>query len=265
MNDINHIKHTRFVQNVLGIEITLEDTCLLMEGILPNKLKEQILLETAIYEGFLEDLVNKIGDVPKTIAKTFIDAKGVLTFLYNVLSDTSGENLKKGTTVLLRNTTALFTQVQKMGSQMTGKIKEVFNTIIEWMRAKVKSILGTQSDTNTSDNVKGDGANWKKFLLLFLAGMTLIFLKSIPTMLKEFGQDVVEKGLDYVWKLSQELITKFMSSPADLLKLVSGGALVKILLPLITAYKSAKLLQSINNDLLDSNAWLRKPPAQVAK
>lgn len=261
MHTIHNIKHAQFIENVLGLSLSLEETCSLMEGTMPHSLREQILVETAIYEGFLDDLAAKIGGVPKAIAKTFTDTTGVLTFIYNVISDKTGQNLQKGITTILRNSKALFTQIDKLTSNLSGKVKEIFDKIMEWMKSKVKTILSVQSDTDSGDEVTGEGANWKKFLLLLLTGMVLIFLRGIPKMIKEFGEDIVKDGLKKIWNLSQDLITKFLSSPADLLKLVSGGALIKILLPLITLYKSAKILQSINNDLLDSNAWLRKSPA----
>lgn len=261
MTHLQNIKHAQFVQNVLGINLTLDQTCSLMEGSIPYSLEKQILTETAIYEGFLDDLAAKIGGVPKAVAKTFTDATGVLTFIYNVISDKTGQNLQKGITIILRNSKALFAQIDRLASQLSGKLKEIFDKIMDWMKSKVKTITSIQSDTDSEDGLKGEGANWKKFILLFLVGMVLIFLRNIPSMLKEFGEDVVKGGLEKIWDLSQDLITKFFSSPADLLKLVSGSALVKILLPLIAVYRSAKMLQSINADLLDSNAWLRKSPA----
>jgi len=58
--------------------------------------------------------------------------------------------------------------------------------------------------------------------------------------------------------MSQEMVTKFFSSPSNMLKTAASGGVIKLFLPLITIYKSAQVLQAINNDLLDANAWLKK-------
>lgn len=255
---LQHIQHTQFVENVLGIPLTVDQSCCLMEGRMPHNLRDRILTETQIYEGFLDDLASKIGGIPKDIAKTFTDAGSVLKFIYNVISDKTGENLKKGIAIIVRNCKALFAQIERLTQKIPEKLRELFNKILDWMKAKVQGLISVQSDTDSTDGIKGEGANWKKFLLLLLAGMVLVFLKQIPSTLSGFSEDVVQAGLTKIWELSQNLISKFLSSPADLLKVVAGAGLVKMLLPLMTLYKTAKMLEPINNDLLDSNAWLRK-------
>lgn len=254
---INNVRHIRFVEGVLGLKLSIQDTCLLLEGGIPYNQK-QIVLETQIYEGFLDDLAAKIGGVPKTIAKTFTDGVSVLTFIYNVISDKTGENLSKAIKIITRNCSAMFAKISRAAENLPGKLKELFTKVIDWIKTKTKSVLSIQSDTDATDNIKGDGGNWKKFIGLLLVGMILVFLKQIPDVLKSFGEDVVSDGLDKIWTATQDLLAKFLASPAELIKLVTGGGLIKALLPLLALYKSAKMLQSINSDLVDSNAWLKK-------
>lgn len=253
---IESIKHTQFVEKVLGIRLTPQETCLLLEG--RNLHREDILLEIAIYEGFLDDLAAKIGGVPKTIAKTLTDAGSVLTFMYNVIADKTGQNLSKAIAILMRNSRVMFAKIERAIQQVPQKVKELFTQVIDWIREKTKSVLAVQSDTDATDKISGDSSNWKKFILLLLIGMLLVFLKQVPAIVKGFGEDTVNSGLEQVWTLTKDTLTKFMSAPADLAKLVAGGGIIKTLLPIIGIYKSAKLLANVNNDLLDSNAWLKK-------
>jgi hypothetical protein len=257
-NTIHNIQHTRFVEDVLGISITLDQRCTLMEGIMPSILREQIMLETAIYEGFLDDLAIKIGGVPKALAKTFTDARSVLTFIYNVVSDKTGENLKKATTIIKRNAMGLFAKIERLATNLPAKVKEIFDNIIQWIKTKVQNLINVQSDTDKQDDIQGDGGNWKKFILLLLVGMVLIFLKQLPLIIKDFGEDIAGDGLGKLWDMSQSLMSKFLTSPAELAKLVTGGTLINTLMPILAIYKSVKIFQSIQDELLDSNAWLRK-------
>lgn len=255
---IRNIQHTRFVEDVLGISISLDHRCTLMEGVMPASLKEQILLETAIYESFLEDLATKIGGVPKALAKTLTDVRSVLTFIYNVVSDKTGENLKKATTIIKRNAMSLFAKIERLATNLPAKVKQLFDKIIQWIKTKVQNLINVQSDTNSQDNIQGDGGNWKKFILLLLIGMVLIFLKQLPLIIKDFGEDIAGDGLGKLWDMSQSLMSKFLTSPAELAKLVTGGTLINTLMPILAIYKSVKIFQSIQDELLDSNAWLRK-------
>ena len=68
----------------------------------------------------------------------------------------------------------------------------------------------------------------------------------------------MKDGLTKVWEMSQDIVAKFFSSPSNMMKATASGSILKLFLPLIAIYKGAQILQAINNDLLDSNAWLRK-------
>ena len=255
---VHNIQQAQFVERVLGIKLNSDQLCLMLEGRLPQKIREDILLETAIYEGFLDDLAAKIGGVPKTIAKTLTDAGSVLTFIYNVISDKTGANLSKAIMTMTRNCKVMFAKIERIANALPDAVKSIYLKVVEWVRTKTKDVLTVQSDTDPADKLSGDSSNWKKFILLLLVGMILVFLKYVPDTLKGFGADVVNDGLSQIWKATQELAGKFLSAPADMLKFVAGGSLVKMLLPLIGLYKSAKMLQTISSDLLDSNAWLKK-------
>lgn len=255
---IRSVQQAQFFEKVLGIKLNSDQLCLILEGKIHQSIKENILLETAIYEGFLDDLASKIGGVPKTIAKTLTDATSVLTFIYNVIGDKTGANLSKAIVVITRNCKAMFAKIQRIADTLPGVVKDLFTKVIEWVKTKTKAILTVQSDTDPTDKLSGDSSNWKKFILLLLVGMLLVFLKDLPDKLKDFGNDVVVDGLSQIWKATQDLAGKFLTVAADMVKFVAGGSLVKMLLPLIGLYKSAKTLQNINRDLLDSNAWLKK-------
>jgi hypothetical protein len=255
---IHNVQQAQFIEKVLGIELNSDQLCLMLEGKIHQSTKESILLETAIYEGFLDDLASKIGGVPKAIAKTLTDATSVLTFIYNVISDKTGANLSKAIAVITRNCKAMFAKIERIANALPGSVKDLFTKVIEWIKDKTKGILAVQSDTDPADKLSGDSSNWKKFILLLLVGMLLTFLKYLPDKLKDFGNDAVSDGLSQIWKATQDLAGKFLSAPADMIKFVAGGSLVKMLLPLIGLYKGAKMLQSINGDLLDANAWLKK-------
>lgn len=252
------VQQSQFVEKVLGIKLTPDQLCLMLEGKLPNNLKEQIKHETMLYESFLDDLAAKIGGIPKNIAKTFTDASSVFTFIYNVISDKTGQNLDKGIKIITRNCRAIYMKLERIMQSIPEKISGILSKVVAWIKEKTKSIMSVQSDTDPSDDVGGEGANWKKFIQLFLVGMVLVFINQIPKILKEFGEDVVKDGLTKVWEMSQDIVAKFFSSPANMMKATAGGGILKLFLPLIAIYKGAQILQAINNDLLDANAWLKK-------
>lgn len=252
------VQQSQFVEKVLGIKLTPDQFCLMLEGKLPQNLKEQIQSETMLYESFLDDLAAKIGGIPKNIAKTFTDATSVLTFIYNVISDRTGQNLEKANKIITRNCKAIYARVERFITQVPDKIKDILTKVVAWIKEKTKGILSIQSDTDPTDDIGGDGGNWKKFIQLFLVGMVLVFLNQLPKILKDFGMDVAKEGLTKVWEMSQEMVMKFFSSPSNMAKTTASGGIIKLFLPLIAIYKSAQVLQAINNDLLDANAWLKK-------
>jgi len=171
------VQQSQFVEKVLGIKLTPDQFCLMLEGKLPQNLKEQIQSETMLYESFLDDLAAKIGGIPKNIAKTFTDGTSVLTFIYNVISDKTGQNLEKVNKIITRNCKAIFARVERFVDQASEKIKGVLGKVVAWIKDKTKGILSIQSDTDPSDSISGDGSNWKKFIQLFLVGMVLVFSK----------------------------------------------------------------------------------------
>jgi hypothetical protein len=255
---IIEIQQSQFAERVLGIKLTPDQFCLMLEGKLPQNLKERIHSETMLYESFLDDLAARIGGIPSNIAKTFTDATSVLTFIYNVISDKTGQNLEKANLIITRNCKAIYTRVERFINQAPEKIKDILGKVVAWIKEKTKNTLSIKSDTDPSDDVSGEGSNWKKFLQLFLVGMVLVFLNQLPEILKKYGMDIAKQGLTKVWEMSQEMVTKFFSTPSDMLKMTTSGGMIKLFLPLIAVYKSAQILQAINNDLLDSNAWLKK-------
>lgn len=258
INNLAQIKQAQFIENVLGIHLSPEDTGTILEGKLPTINEQQILLETQIYEGFLDDLAKTIGGIPKDVTKTLTDVGSVFKFIHNVIADKSGENLQKAIIIIRRNAMSLFAKINRLGAKLPENIKQLFNEIVEWIKTNVKGLLSVQSDVDDTDDVHGEGGNWKKFMLLLLVGMVLVFLKQIPELVTSFGGDVLKSSLIKLWNMTTDLVSKFLSSPKVLLKLVTGSALIKVLIPILTIYKSAKVLQPIQNDLLDNNAWLKK-------
>ena len=58
---LHNIHYAQFVENVLGVKLSLDETCILMEGKMPYHLKQRIKEEQAMYESFLGDMMKKIG------------------------------------------------------------------------------------------------------------------------------------------------------------------------------------------------------------
>ena len=167
---IKQIQYTQFVENVLGIELTLEQSCSLMEGIMPTSLSERILYESELYENFIKDIAKKIGQIPTNVQKTFNSAMDLLKFIYNVIADKTGENLKKGILIIQRNSRALFTKVENALRNVPQKLKDVVQSVLNWLKAKVATILGGKSDVDDQDGETTEGGNWKKYKLLLLSG-----------------------------------------------------------------------------------------------
>ncbi len=255
---IKHIQHTQFIENVLGISLSLEQSCCLMEGKVPNELRERIQYEMALYEGFLDGLAKKIGEIPKNIQKTFVAAADVLKFIYNVIADKTGQNLKKAIEIIIRNAKALYQRMKKAVARLSDKIKQAMEPIIQWLDAKIPSFFTIKSDVDDNDEVKGDGGNWKKFLLMLLGGCLLIALVEIPNIAKSFGEDKLKDGLGLMLKSTKDITAKLLSEPQVAAAASGGAAISAIMLPLLKIYAGAKILQKINDELLDSNAWLKK-------
>jgi hypothetical protein len=255
---IKQIQYTQFVENVLGIELTLEQSCSLMEGIMPTSLSERILYESELYENFIKDIAKKIGQIPTNVQKTFNSAMDLLKFIYNVIADKTGENLKKGILIIQRNSRALFTKVENALRNVPQKLKDVVQSVLNWLKAKVATILGVKSDVDDQDEVTADGGNWKKFILLLLSGSLLIAVYRLGDILQNFGEDAAKDGLVQMLKGTGEVMKKMMSEPAQAVAATGGAAISTILMPLLKLYAGAKILQVINDQLLDSNAWLKK-------
>lgn len=255
---VKQIQYTQFVENVLGIQLTLDQSCLLMEGITPSNISDRILYESTLYENFIQDLIKKIGQVPANIQKTFTSAADLLKFIYNVIADKTGENLKKAILIIQRNSRALYTKVERTLQSVPQNIKEIVQKIFDWLKTKLSTILGIKSDVDNQDKIVADGGNWKKFILLLLAGSLLIVLLRLSSVIKSFGADVAKDGLAQMLKGTEEVMKKMLAEPAQAVAATGGAAISAILLPLLKLYAGAKLLQTINDELLDSNAWLKK-------
>lgn len=258
MHSIKHIQHTQFVENVLGIKLSPDQSCLLMEGVMPSTLKERIQYETQLYENFLDSLAKKIGAIPTNIQKTFTSAMDVLKFIYNVIADKTGENIKKAIAVLSRNARSLFSKIGRAVQNVPEELKEIVQRILDWLQSKVGSIMAIKSDVDDKDNVKGDGGNWKKFILLLLAGSVLVAVYKLGDIVKDFGADAAKSGLEQMLSGTTETLKKLLSEPQTAIASTGGAAITTILLPLLKVYAGAKILQTISNQLLDSNAWLKK-------
>jgi hypothetical protein len=257
MNHIANIRRTQFIENVLGIDLTIEQSCLLMEGRMPVALKERIEYETRLYEGFVDDLVKKIGAIPTSIQKTFKAATDVLKFIYQVITDPTGKNLKEAITRITRNARALFTRITKAVEQLPAKIKQLLEPIMNWLKTKVPTFFSVKSDVDDQDDLKGDSGNWKKFILLFLGGCVLVMISKIPDILKDFGEDVLKDGLISIFKSTTNITNKLLAEPQVAAAVAGGAAITSLLAPLLKIYAGAQVLETINDVLLDSNAWLK--------
>ena len=256
---IEKMNRTRFIENVLGIKLSLEESTLLLEGgTLSQELEERIQLAEFELKGFLDTLAKKIGGIPKDLTKTFTDATSFLKFIYNVVSDPRGQNLIKAITLLQRNAKALFAKVDRALASVPDKVKELVGKVVGWIKKVASSILGIKSDVDSTDELTGDSSNWKKFIMLLLVGMLMIFLVKLPNILGDLGEDFLKDGLESLFKLVPDLLSKIFSSPMDLLKVTSGPALIAAIGPIITVFKGAKILASIQSDLLSNSAWLKK-------
>jgi len=253
------LERVRFIESVLGIDLTFEESKLLLEGgQTSQELEQKIQLAEAEWKGFLDTLAAKIGGIPKNLAKTFTDAAGFLKFIYNVVSDKTGENLKNAIKIIQRNAKALFSRIDRALASVPTKIKEIFDKVLAWIKKTAGTILGIKSDVDTTDQLTGDSGNWKKFLMLLLVGVLLMFLIEIPTMLKGLGEDFIKDGLEKLFEYIPNILSKLFTSPVDLAKMVAGPTFVSIIGPVMAIIKSAKIMGSIQTDLLSNNAWLKK-------
>ena len=98
----------------------------------------------------------------------------------------------------------------------------------------------------------------KKFILLLLSGALLIAVYRLGEILQNFGEDAAKDGLAQMLKGRKEVMKKMLSEPAQAVAATGGAAISTILMPLLKLYAGAKILQVINDQLLDSNAWLKK-------
>ena len=258
MSYIANVQRTQFIENVLGINLTVEQSCLLMEGRMPVALKERIEYETKLYEGFVDDLVKKIGAIPTSIQKTFKAAADVLKFIYQVITDPTGKNLKEAITRITRNAKALFARVARAVEQLPANIKQSLEPVMQWLKTKVSTFFSVKSDVDDQDDLKGDSGNWKKFILLFLGGCMLVMISKIPDILKSFGEGAVKTGLKSILKSTTDITTKLLAEPQVAAAATGGAAITTLLMPLLKIYAGAKVLETINDELLDSNAWLKK-------
>jgi hypothetical protein len=256
---IERLERVRFIEGVLGINLTLEESKLLLEGgQTSQELEQKIQLAEAELMGFLDTLAAKIGGIPKDLAKTFTDAAGFLKFIYNVVSDKTGENLKNAIIVMQRSAIALFRRIDRLLASVPTKIKEIFDKILAWIKKTAGTILGVKSDVDTTDKLTGDSSNWKKFLMLLLVGMLLVFLMQVPSILKNLGEDFIKDALENLFNFIPNILSKLFTSPLDLAKMVAGPAFISTIGPIITIFKSAKIMGNVQTDLLASNAWLKK-------
>jgi hypothetical protein len=255
----HRVSHARFLENVLGIKLSIEESNTLLEGgKLPQELEERIQSEIALYENFLTNIVAKIGGIPKDLSKTFTDAASFLKFIYNVVSDKTGENLEKAIALMQRNAKALFARIERVINAIPAKIKEIFNKALTYIKKVAASILGIKSDVDASDELTGDSGNWKKFIMLLLVGMLLIFLIQVPDLVKGFGEDKIAGLLETAFGQISTFLSKIFTNPLELAKVIAGPALVAALGTIVTVFKSIKLLAFIQTNYLASNAWLTK-------
>ena len=196
---LNKADHIQFITEVLGIRTTPAEYIALYEGQDPSNLKELIEAETLLYESFLDDIAKKIGGIPTGIAKTFTDASSFLKFIYNVISDKTGENLKKGIAILTKNTRAIYARIERSMASVPQQIKDLFAKVFNWIKKVAPTILGVKSDVDISDDLKGDSSNWKKFIMFLVVGMIMVFLSKLGNLIKDMGEDVATNALTKLW------------------------------------------------------------------
>ena len=124
-----------------------------MEGTIPASLKERIEYETALYESFLDGLVKKIGAIPAGVQKTFKAAGDVLKFVYQVIADRTGNNLKEAIIRITRNAKGLFTRMTKAIEALPDDIKKLVEPITKWLKAKVPTFFSVKSDVDDEDDL----------------------------------------------------------------------------------------------------------------
>ena len=257
-NTVLNVQRTQFIESVLGIPLTSDQTCLLIEGVVPSVIREKIERETLLYENFIDILKQRLGAVPANVQKTLGGVRDVLKFIWSVITDRSGENLKKAITILVRSSRALYNRVLRAIKQAPNKIKELLQKMLDWIGTKIGTILGIKSDVDDKDEITNDGGNWKKFLLLFLIGCMLVALLNVGTIVADFGVDVAIKGFAQIYDNTKDFFTKIIQEPELAVAATGGTALMNFISPLMSVYTSAKLLNLIQTDLLDDNAWLKK-------
>lgn len=258
---IEKVNRTKFIENVLGIKLSLKESTLLLEGgELPQELEERIRLAELEFTGFLDSLAKKIGGIPKDLAKTFTDAASFLKFLYNVISDRTGENLKKAITLLQKNSKILFSRLESAIASIPENMKQLVSKVVAWIKKVASKILGIKSDVDSTDDLTGDMANWKKFIMLLLVGMLMVFLIKLPTTAKNLGVEFSMDSLQNVFELIPNLLGKIFTSPVDMAKVASGPSLTAAIGPIVLIFKGAKILSAVQTELLNGNAWLQKTP-----
>lgn len=229
-----------------------------MEGRVPSVLKKRIEYETALYESFLDGLVKKIGEVPKNIQKTITSNVDILKFIYNVIADKTGENLKKGIATITNNIKRMMDKITEIIATLPEKVQEFATKILEWLRTKMGNFLSVKSDVDNTDNIKGDASNWKKFISLLLGGCLVVALYKLKDIVADFGKDKAADGLQSLFGPTLDALKKTFAEPDVALQAVGGASVASLILPIFTAYKGAKILQTINDELLNNNTWLKK-------
>jgi hypothetical protein len=254
--NIHDIRYAQFVENVLGIKLSLDDTCILLEGKMPYHLKQRIKEEQEMYESFLGDIMKKIGQAPTAVVKTFKDASGLLKFIWGVISDASGQNLINGIKKLTVNMANLFTRIKKAILAVKGPLQALLSKVVAWVENMGKKLGAIRSDVSPDDDLKGEQGNWKKFMVLLLVGMVVVFVANIVKRIDKFGGEVVEKGLTQIWNLTQGMVTKLLGEPAEMVK-AAGAGFMTALGPLLSLYSAAKVMQAINKDLVSDGSWVQ--------
>lgn len=253
---LHNIHYAQFVENVLGVKLSLDETCILMEGKMPYHLKQRIKEEQAMYESFLGDMMKKIGQVPTAVVKTFKDASGLLKFIWGIISDASGKNLVNGIRKLTVNMANLFTRIQRAISNVKGPLQGLLTKVVDWVESMGKKLGAIKSDVASDDDLKGEQGNWKKFMVLLLVGMVAVFVADIVRSIGKFGEEVIEKGLTQIWNLTKNMITKILGEPAQMVQAAGQGFMTSIG-PLMSLYSAAKVMQAINKDLVSDGSWVQ--------
>lgn len=254
--NVYDIRYAQFVENVLGIKLSSDDTCILMEGRVPYHLKQRIKEEQEMYESFLGDIMKKIGQAPTAVVKTFKDASGLLKFIWGVISDTSGQNLINGIKKLTVNMANLFTRIQRAILAVKGPLQTLLSKVVDWVKSIGKKLGAIKSDVIPDDDLEGEQGNWKKFMVLVLVGMVVVFVANIVRRVDQFGEEVIIQGLTQIWKLTQSMVVKLLGEPALMVK-AAGTSFITSLGPLLSLYSAAKVMQKINTDLLSDGSWVR--------